>query len=148
MRRGVVPGVVTAVAISVLAACSGGHHTATISRAAQPTATLVGTLGVYGGVEAANNSCGCFMEPGTVKLSDGQTTSFVVSVGRSGQFSTHVPAGRYTVEAGTRGETHWPMGSCGLLLIADKPGARPTPHRYLTIMPSQTTHVVIGCVGL
>ena len=41
-------------------------------------------------------------------------------------------------------------GSCRMLLIADKPGGTPTSQKsqtYLTVRQSQTTHVVVGCVG-
>ena len=117
--------------------------------AASRTGTLVGTLGVYGGAQTAR-SCGCFMEEGTVRLSDAHRALFV-TVPKSGRFSAQVPAGRYTVEAGTRGGTDWPMGSCRMLLIADKPGGTPTSQKsqkYLTVRQSQTTHVVVGCVGV
>jgi hypothetical protein len=111
--------------------------------------TLVGTLGVYGGEETAH-WCGCFMEEGSVRLRDARGASLVLTVPKSGKFSAQVPAGRYTVEAGTRGGTDWPMGSCRMLLVADKFGGTPTSQKsqkYLTVRQSQTTRVVVGCVG-
>jgi hypothetical protein len=135
----------SAFALILVAGCSTGHHTA--SNPLRPTGTLVGTLAVYG-CARITNSCGSRMRAGTVQLSDGGGAPFVVNVGESGRFSAQVPAGRYTVRAGTHGTSGWPIGSCRLLLIADKPGANPTRHRYLTLRQSQTTHVTIGCVAV
>jgi hypothetical protein len=74
----------------------------------------------------------------------------VVTVPKSGKFSAQVPAGRYTVEAGTRGATDWPMGSCRMLLVAGKSGGTPMSQKsqtHVTVRQSQTTRVVVGCVG-
>jgi hypothetical protein len=109
--------------------------------------TLVGTLGVYGGMATAH-SCGCVMEEGTVRLSQAHGAPIVVNVAKSGKFSVRVPVGRYTVQAGTHGATNWPMGSCRMLLVADKPGGTPTTQKYLTVLQSETTHVVVGCQGM
>jgi hypothetical protein len=108
--------------------------------------TLVGTLAVYGGA-LTTRSCGCHWEAGTVQLSDDQGAPLVMHVAKSGRFSAQVPPGQYVVKAAVGGAAGWPLGSCRLLLIADKPGARPKQHRYLTVRPSQTTHAAIGCIG-
>jgi hypothetical protein len=116
----------------------------------KPTGTLTGTLAVYGGLMhlTGSRSCGCEAEPGLVRLLGSRGTGVILKVGKSGKFSAQVHAGRYRVEAGTTGPTHWPMGTCRLLLIADEPGRAPTPHKYLTVRRSQTTHVAVGCVAI
>jgi hypothetical protein len=146
---------VSMVSLVLVAGCSSAGHKATGSEPskstgpalAQSTGTVVGTLGIYGG-KFTTNSCGCVMAEGTLKLSDGHGTPLVVGVGKSGRFSTQVPVGRYSVEAGTHGATHWPMGSCGLLSTADESDATQTSHPYLMVRQSRTTHVAIGCLGL
>ena len=140
MRRLAARGLVGALAFAV-AGCGADS---------KQTGTLTGTLAVYGGLMhlTGSRSCGCDVEPGLVRLLDIRGAGFVVKVGKSGKFSAQVPAGRYRVEAGTSGPTHWPMGSCRLLLIADEPGRAPTPHRYLTVRRSQTTHIAVGCVAI
>lgn len=117
------------------------------SASAFPTGTLTGTLAVYGGAETSR-SCGCHLEEGTVVLHRGSDAPVMLHVGKSGRFSAQIPPGRYSVEAGTRGQTHWPMGSCGLLQTADEPGATQTSRQRLTVRQSRTTHVAIGCLGL
>lgn len=151
------------ISLTLTAGCSvaghheatAGHHVATGSGETEPTTTapaapssgtLVGTFAMYGGVETTNG-CGCHLEKGTIRLSVGHGMPLVIHVSKSGRFSAQVPAGRYRVEAGTGGATHWPMGSCRLLLIADQPDARPTPHQYLTVRQSRTTQVAVGCEG-
>jgi hypothetical protein len=136
----------------VVTGCTAGHNEAgnpvstRTSASAPPTGTLTGTLAVYGGTETTR-SCGCHLEQGTVELHRGSGPPVVLKVGKSGRFSARVSAGQYSVVAGTHGATHWPMGSCWLLLIASEPGARPSQHSAVTIRRSQTTHVAVGCVG-
>jgi hypothetical protein len=144
MRRGLGSWAALGVAVILLAGCRPSANTpANVASPGQPTGTLTGTLAIYGGKETAR-PCGCTMQEGTVKLSRSHGTSLVVNVDRSGKFAVQVPAGRYTVEAGTQG---WPMGSCGLLRIAGQPEARPQPE-YLIIRQSRTTHVSVGCLAL
>jgi hypothetical protein len=147
--------VATAAAAPSLLSSKGGQSVRTVEtgstagksniRSAQPLGTLIGTLAVYGGSQT-KRACGCEPVEGTVRLADGRHAPILLGVGTSGAFSAEVPPGRYTVTAGTHGATHWPMGSCRLLLIANKPGARPTQHRYLTIRPSRATRVAVGCI--
>jgi hypothetical protein len=83
----------------------------------------------------------------TVRLLSRHHSSVVVSVGKSGTFSTRLPPGRYGLEAGTRGSTDWPMGSCQALFTADQPREPPPLRRSLLIRPSRTTHVGVGCLA-
>jgi hypothetical protein len=142
-------GCLTAV---VVTGCTNGHNEARnpvstrTSASTPPNGTLTGTLAVYGGTETTR-SCGCHLEEGTVELHMGSDASVVVQVGKSGRFSARVPAGQYSVVAGTHGATDWPMGSCRLLLVANGPGARPSQHSEVTIHRSRTTHVAVGCAG-
>jgi hypothetical protein len=138
--------------VVVMSGCTAGHDEAggpapaPTSASASSTGTLTGTLAVYGGPDTAS-SCGCHLEEGTVELHRASGTPIVLEVDKSGRFSAQVPAGQYSVAAGTHGATDWPMGSCRLLLIANKLGARPSQHSDVTIHRSQTTHVAVGCVG-
>jgi hypothetical protein len=143
VRRGV--GFI-ALALLFVTGCSTSHKSGLGPAPVPPsTGTVMGTLAVYGGA-MTTTSCGCRLEPGVVHLSEGREGEPIAfTVGKSGRFSTRLPAGRYSVEAGTVASLGWPVGSCRLLLIADSPGAAPTEHRFLTVRQGYATHVAIGC---
>jgi hypothetical protein len=136
MGRSVLLGAVVAVAIGA-AGCGGTTK--------QRTGTLAGTFGIYG--PGTVNACGCVLTGGTLRLLSSSHSPIVLNVSRSGKFSARVPIGRYRVEAGTHAAANWPMGSCHMLLVADKTGTLSRfDQRSVTVRRSQTTEVAVGCV--
>ncbi len=146
-RRGV--GLVAAALLLILVTgCTDSHDStsgAPPSRAStdQRTGTVTGTLAVYGGA-LSHSSCGCHLEPGTVRLSGLRGTRIVVHVGRSGKVDATVPVGRYTVKAGMPGR---PVGTCQYLLTTNKAGMS-TRSEYVTVRPGRSTRVTVGCLAI
>jgi hypothetical protein len=149
--RGILAVTLGAAAIA-LAACTSvkptapPHPNVTTPRITPPPSGLItGTLGIYGGVlELAHHYPA--PQAGTVRLI-GAHGHIDVSVGKSGQFSVHVPTGRYEVTAGLRRPMDWPMGSCTGLFGTEVRYDRHSQLNYIVVKQNEHLRVRVGCIA-
>ena len=118
----------------------------TVTHSTQPrTGVVTGTLGIYGGTLETNDRYG-LPQAGTVRLIEAHG-HIDVSVGKSGQFSVRVPAGRYEVTAGLRRRADWPMGSCVGLFGPDVRYDRHSQVSYIEVTKNEHLRVRVGCLA-
>jgi hypothetical protein len=135
-----------AAALLLIAGCgtAGSSSSRPAAIKAASYGRLSGTLGIYGG-EQSGHACGCFMEAGTLRLTDRTGNIRRVRVGASGHFDVRLPAGAYRVVGGVPA-MHWPVGSCHLFSPHSDDRA-PTAMNSVRVSASRTTRAQVGCMG-